>query len=307
MVNAENDNPSTMAMPGFAPGMAMDDAQFEQWRDLLESRTGMTLTPERRSFLEANVGTRLRELGFPSYQAYYEKVMYGPGAIAEWATLVDRLTVQETRFFRDADAFELVADYARERYREPNCRTLEAWSLGCATGEEAYTLAMILHKAASEAAGRRYFGVTGTDISLVALDKARHGVYGPRRLAGTAPYWQSHYFETLTDNSVSVIPELRKRVSFSQLNILELRHAPMHGMDIIFCQNVLIYFRRWRRRDIANRLADLLAPGGLLILGQGELTDWQHPELTPVAARKVLAWQRSDPQNGNRSDHGPAR
>lgn len=62
-----------------------------------------------------------------------------------------------------------------------------------------------------------------------------------------------------------------------------------------------------RRRDIANRLADLLAPGGLLILGQGELTGWEHPELTPVAASKVLAWQRSDPQNGNRSDHGPAR
>lgn len=307
MVNAESDKSFTGVQPGVTPGMAMDDAQFEQWRDLLESRTGMTLTPERRSFLEANVGTRMRELGSPSYQAYYDKIMYGPGAIAEWATLVDRLTVQETRFFRDEDAFELVSRHARACYREHGYNTLEAWSLGCATGEEAYTLAMLLHEAASEAPGHRYYGVTGTDISLVALDKARRGVYGPRRLAATAPYWQSHYFDTLADDSVSVIPALRERVSFSQLNILELRHAPMRGMDIIFCQNVLIYFRRWRRRDIANRLADLLAPGGLLILGQGELTGWQPPDLVPVANSRVLAWQRSDTQNGNRSDHGPAR
>ncbi|NIP73710.1 MAG: protein-glutamate O-methyltransferase CheR [Gammaproteobacteria bacterium] len=307
MVNAESDKSSAMAQPRRTPGTAMDDAQFEQWRDLLESRTGMTLTPARRSFLEANVGTRMRELGFPSYQAYYEKIMYGPGAIAEWATLVDRLTVQETRFFRDADAFDLVARHARQRYREQGDSTLEAWSLGCATGEEAYTLAMLLHEAASGAPGTRYYGVTGTDISLVALEKARRGVYGPRRLAATDPYWQSHYFDTLADDSVSVIPALRARVSFSQLNILELRHAPMRGMDIIFCQNVLIYFRRWRRRDIANRLADLLAPGGLLILGQGELTGWQHPELSPVGDPRVLAWQRSDTQTGNRSDHGPAR
>ncbi|MEQ6885584.1 CheR family methyltransferase [Salicola sp. Rm-C-2C1-2] len=307
MVNAESNNASTQLRRDLAPGMAMDDAQFEQWRDLLESRTGMTLTPERRSFLEANVGTRLRELGFPSYQAYYEKILYGPGAIAEWATLVDRLTVQETRFFRDADAFDLVAEHARNRYRECGHGTLEAWSVGCATGEEAFSLSMLLHWAANEAPGRRYYGVTGTDISLVALEKARRAVYGPRRLAGMDPYWQSHYFQTLADDSVSVIPELRKRTSFSQLNILELRHAPMYGMGIIFCQNVLIYFRRWRRRDIANRLADRLAPGGLLILGQGELTGWEHPELTPVAASKVLAWQRSESQNGNRSDHGPAR
>lgn len=307
MVNAESDSSSTVAPPGLAPGRAMDDAQFEQWRDLLESRTGMTLAPERRSFLEANVGTRMRELGFPNYQAYYEKVMYGPGAIAEWATLVDRLTVQETRFFRDEDAFELVSAHARNRYREHQQRTLEAWSLGCATGEEAYTLAMLLHEAASESPGRRYYGVTGTDISLVALEKARRGVYGPRRLAGMASHWQSRYFDTLSDDSVSVAPELRQRVSFSQLNILELRHAPMRGMDIIFCQNVLIYFRRWRRREIANQLADLLAPGGLLILGQGELTGWQHPAMAPVANPRVLAWQRSDSLNGNRSDHGPAR
>lgn len=307
MVSADCDNTHYPVSRGLRPGYAMDDEQFEQWRDLLESRTGMTLSPERRSFLEANLGTRMRELGCDSYQSYYEKIMYGPGAIVEWATLVDRLTVQETRFFRDEDAFALAAEHARYLFSEANRRVVEAWSVGCSTGEEAYTLAMLLSQAASNAPGQRYFGVTGSDISLVALDKARSARYGPRKLVTTPAHWQESYFLCLEDGTRQIIPELRDRVAFSQLNVLELKHAPMHGMDIIFCQNVLIYFRRWRRREIANRLAERLAPGGLLILGSGELTNWQHPTLEPVANSQVLAWRRSDSLNEKRSDYGQSR
>ncbi len=271
---------------------AMDDAQFAQWQELLESRTGMTLSPERRSFLEANLGIRMRELGCDSYQTYFEKVTQGPGAIVEWATLVDRLTVQETRFFRDAEAFELVYEYATQLAGEKRRRALEAWSVGCSTGEEAYTLAMVLHKALQPFQQRPYYGVTGTDISLVALEKARKAQFGPRKLVTTQPDDRQRYFRQASNDLVEVVPEIRDRVCFSQLNVLKLRHAPMHGMDVIFCQNVLIYFRRWRRREIASRLAERLAPGGLLVFGQGELTDWQHPELERVPASNVLAWRR---------------
>src|SRR5690554_1377479 len=125
----------------------MDEAQFNQWQTLLEHRTGMALTADRRSFLETNLGIRMREIGCSSYQAYYEQIVSGPNAIREWATLVDRLTVQETRFFRDSDAFRLVADYVLTRPREQlRKRALEVWSVGCSTGEEPYTLAMILNE-----------------------------------------------------------------------------------------------------------------------------------------------------------------
>ena len=83
---------------------------------------------------------------------------------------------------------------------------------------------------------------------------------------------------------------IRDRVCFTRLNVLDLDKAPMHGMNIIFCQNLLIYFRRWRRREIVKRLAERLAPGGLLVLGQGELTDWQPPGLQRVPSEHVLAW-----------------
>lgn len=269
----------------------MDEAQFSQWQTLLEHRTGITLSAERRSFLETNLGIRMREIGCNSYQAYYEKIVSGPDAIQEWSTLVDRLTVQETRFFRDPDAFRLVADYVLTRPREQlRKRPLEAWSVGCSSGEEPYTLAMLLNECMSQLELQPLFGITGSDISKPAIDKARDGLFNPRKLMGMDEELKTRYFRPAERNTVEIVKSIRERVCFTRLNVLDLDQAPMHGMNIIFCQNLLIYFRRWRRREIVRRLAERLAPGGLLVLGQGELTDWQPPGLQRLPSEHVLAW-----------------
>jgi chemotaxis protein methyltransferase CheR/type IV pilus assembly protein PilK len=274
----------------------MDEAQFSQWQTLLEHRTGMTLPESRKSFLETNLGIRMREIGCSSYQAYYEKIVSGPHAIVEWATLVDRLTVQETRFFRDPDAFRLVSDYVLTRPREAlKKRPLEAWSVGSSTGEEPYTLAMVLNECMETLALRPLFGVTGSDISKPAIDKARSGLFSARKLMGMDEAMKNRYFHPAQRNTVEIIENIRERVCFTRLNVLDLKHAPMHGMNIIFCQNLLIYFRRWRRREIVKRLAERLAPGGLLVLGQGELTDWRPPGLQRVPSEHVLAWIKRQP------------
>src|SRR5690554_1396746 len=271
----------------------MDEAQFHQWKALLEHRTGMTLGRERKSFLETNIGIRMREIGCGSFQAYYEKIVAGPEAVAEWSTLVDRLTVQETRFFRDADAFRLVSDYVMTRSREQlRQRPLEAWSVGCSTGEEAYTLAILLNKCMAQLKLPPLYGVTGSDISKPALDKAQRGLFSPRRLDSMDENLRQRYFRTGARNSAEIAGSIRERVCFTRLNVLDLKRAPMHGMNIIFCQNLLIYFRRWRRREIVTRLAEHLAPGGLLVLGQGEITGWQPPGLQRVPSEHVLAWIR---------------
>lgn len=271
----------------------MDEAQFDQWQTLLEHRTGITLAPERKSFLETNLGIRMREIGCNSYQAYYEKVVSSPDAVMEWSTLVDRLTVQETRFFRDPDACRLVSDYILTRPREAlKQRPLEVWSVGCSTGEEPYTLAMLLNESMGQLALPPLFGVTGSDISKPAIEKAKLGLFNARKLLGMDEALKTRYFRPAERNSVEIIDSIRERVCFTRLNVLDLKHAPMHGMNIIFCQNLLIYFRRWRRREIVKRLAERLAPGGLLVLGQGELTDWQPPGLQRVPSEKVLAWIR---------------
>ncbi|SDW85641.1 CheR family methyltransferase [Marinobacter mobilis] len=272
---------------------AMDEAQFNQWQTLLEHRTGITLVAERKSFLETNLGIRMREIGCSSYQAYYEKVVSSPEAIVEWSTLVDRLTVQETRFFRDPDACKLVSDYILTRPREAlRKRPLEVWSVGCSTGEEPYTLAMLLNESMSQLALPPLFGITGSDISKPAIDKGQRGLFNARKLEAMDERLKARYFRPAERNSVEIIKSIRERVCFTRLNVLDLKQAPMHGMNIIFCQNLLIYFRRWRRREIVKRLAERLAPGGLLVLGQGELTDWQPPGLQRVPSEKVLAWIR---------------
>lgn len=271
----------------------MDEAQFRQWQTLLEHRTGMSLSAERRSFLETNLAIRMREIGCNTYQAYYEKVIAGPESVVEWATLVDRLTVQETRFFRDPDAFKLVSDYLLTRPREQlKRRPLEAWSVGCSTGEEAYTLAMLMNETMEQLTLPPLFGVTGSDISKPALDKARLAQFNARKLLGVDERLRDRYFRPAERNTVEIIDGLRERVCFTRLNVMDLKHAPMHGMNLIFCQNLLIYFRRWRRREIVRHLAERLAPGGLLVLGQGELTDWQPPGLQRVPSETVLAWIR---------------
>jgi len=269
----------------------MDEAQFSQWQALLEHRTGMTLTHERKSFLEANLSIRMREIGCGSYQTYYEKVVEGSEGIVEWATLVDRLTVQETRFFRDPEAFRLVSDYILTRPREHfRKRPLEVWSVGCSTGEEPYTLAMVLNECMTQLDLPALFGVTGSDISKPALLKAQRGLFSARKLMGMDEALKEKYFRPGERNTVEIVPEIRDRVCFARLNVLDLKRAPMHGMNIIFCQNLLIYFRRWRRREIVRRLAERLAPGGMLVLGQGELTDWQPPGLQRVPSENALAW-----------------
>lgn len=271
----------------------MDEAQFHQWKALLEHRTGMALSEERKSFLETNIGIRMREIGCGSYQAYYEKIVAGPEAVVEWATLVDRLTVQETRFFRDPDAFRLVSDYVMTRPREQlRKRPLEAWSVGCSTGEEAYTLAILLNECMGQLELPPLYGVTGSDISKPALDKAERGLFNPRRLTGMSDALKQRYFRPGARNTVEISEGLRERVCFTRLNVLDLKRAPMQGMNIIFCQNLLIYFRRWRRREIVSHLAECLAPGGLLVLGQGEVTGWQPTGLQRVPSEHVLAWIR---------------
>jgi len=274
----------------------MDEVQFNQWQTLLEHRTGMALTDGRRSFLETNLRIRMREIGCNSYQAYYEQIVSSPYAIVEWTTLVDRLTVQETRFFRDADAFRLVSDYVMTRPLETlKKRPLEAWSVGCSTGEEPYTLAMLLNECMEALTLEPLFGVTGSDISKPAITRARSGLFSASKLTCMDETMKARYCHTTQQNTVEIVKSIRDRVCFTRLNVLDLKYAPMHGMNIIFCQNLLIYFRRWRRREIVKRLAERLAPGGLLVLGQGELTDWRPPGLQRVPSEHVLAWIKRQP------------
>ena len=277
----------------YRPTADMTPKEFEAWRTLLEERTGVVVSDQRRAFLQTNLSARMREIGVGDYASYFSQVTDGPRGAVEWSALMDRLTVQETRFFRHPPSFELlqrhlVAKLANEGIERP----WSLWSVGCSSGEELYSLGMTAAEVLRDSEHPGYFGVTGTDISLNALAKAREAVYDARRLAAVEQSYVERYFERREDGRFRVSPSLVERVCCARLNVLELAKAPLSGMDVIFCQNLLIYFRRWRRREILNRLAERLAPGGLLVIGVGEVVGWQHPDLQPVADEQVLAFIR---------------
>lgn len=270
--------------------------QFRQWQALLEERTGVCVSDQRKTFLQTSLRARMREQQMDDYQAYYDYVTQGPLGAIEWSALIERLTVRETSFMRHRASFDCVAQYLLGRLSRPGKHVpLQLWSVGCASGEEAYSLAIVVEQALLDTrSSKRDYGIWATDISLQALEQGRTAQYPTGRLGGLTPAERNTWLTDTPEGRHEVLPSLRERVCFSRMNILELAQAPLRDLDIIFCQNLLIYFRRWRRRDLLNLLAKRLAPGGMLVVGLGEIVDWNNPLLERVPDDRVQAYVRRD-------------
>lgn len=274
----------------------MDDVEFQRWVRLLETRTGVTVPPERKPFLVSGLRRRMRETGHSAYGDYYEELLDGARGAMEWAALVDHLTVHETHFFRHPPSLELIRDQWLPEWlgRTPEDQTLHALSVGCATGEEAYTLAMVLDVALSQVVPQRRFGITATDVSQSALAMARSASYPLSRLEEVPVVYRPEAVEwAVGEDQFRIVDRLRKRVGFACVNLLHASRAPLRQLDLIYCQNVLIYFARERRGELLDGLARLLRPNGLLVLGPGEVTGWSHPQLTRTGGRQTLAFLRT--------------
>lgn len=274
----------------------LTDLQFEQWNKLLEERTGIQVAAHQRSFLQIQIATRMRELDVKYFSEYFNQVSTGLQGMVEWSILVDRLVVKETSFFRHRDSIDCVQQLVQDRINNQSLSdSFEVWSLGCATGEEPYSLAMVINDCFELAGLEPYYGITATDISQPALQGAREGMYGKRKLEPVTADERVRYFKAMDEagESFQVTDKLRDRVCFSHGNVMKLNEMPMVKMDVIFCQNVLIYFRRWRRKEILNELASRLKPGGLLLIGLGEVVDWSHSQLKRVSDERIQAYIRT--------------
>jgi len=271
----------------------MDDQQFAEWTHLLESRVGLFIAPERRSFLASGIRSRMRVTGCREHSEYYRRLSSGSLQAQEWSLLIDCLTVHETCFFRHESSMRLVEEVVLPAALEQQ-QGFHVWSVGCATGEEVYSLAMLVDACYSKQSGDQYFGVTGTDISLPSLHHARAGTYLNRRFRDIREAFQQEYCQKLTDSRFRINADLRKRVCFSQLNLRDVKSAPFSDLNLIYCQNLLIYYDRERRLQIVNQLAKYLRPGGVLILGPGELLEWKYPDMEKVRYEDTLAYRRTD-------------
>ncbi len=272
----------------------LSEQQFARWASLLEERLGVAVPIQRKTFLSSRFRMRMRELGLADFEQYYEFVTSSRKGQVEWSRLLDILTIHETRFNRHPESFRLIDEHILPELlgqAGSGVVNIRAWSVGCASGEEAYYLAMLLDRSLASYQGKAYSGVMASDVSLESLAIAKSGCYPKSHLKELDKDIVDRYFEC-DDSACCVTQKLRQRVAFSQLNVQNLVRAPFEKMDIIFCQNLLIYFAQEKRHSIVTELAKFLKPGGVLILGVGEVVGWQGEGFESLKIKDTLAYRR---------------
>lgn len=268
----------------------LDDGRLQVWKDLVEQRTGIVITAERRAFLAAGLRARMQQTGAADYDDYFRRLCAERVWSEEWAQLVDRLTVHETTFFRHVPSLQLFSELLPELLAASH--SLQIWSAGCATGEEPYSLAMLTQAQIAATGGNHLFGITATDISQPALQTASAGIYSERRAQGIPGEFRTRFCDSLDHGRLQITEQLRRRVCFAQQDILKVAGFPLRGLNIIYCQNMLIYFPRYQRLQIVETFAQRLEPGGVLILGPGDLPCWSHSEFERIRFEGTLAFRR---------------
>lgn len=261
---------------------------------MLESRTGVIVSADRETFFRSQIATRLDELGFDDADAYFHDVLATVAGIGEWNLLLDRLLIKETRFFRHRESHEFIRDTLYRELQEGRRDMINLWSVGCSTGEETYSLAINAFEAFARARVKPLFAVTGSDLSRSAVKEARNGSYTASHYPNITEHEMLAYFRKLDEHRITVKQAVKQNVSFVVNNIFEQNDGFFAGkMDYIFTQNMLVYFKRWRRKDAVNFMVKHLEPGGYLIVGPGELSDWQPPGTIRVTYPGVQAYQKA--------------
>jgi len=269
-----------------AAGDSLSAEDFEFIRRWVFQAAGITLGPEKRSLVVHRLLKRVRQLrltGLPEYCALLRR----PEAEEERGVMLDLLTTNVTHFFREPAHFEFLArEILGKEWAGPHrpVREFVAWSAACSSGEEPYSIALILAEHERRHPGFRW-RVEATDISNRVLQKARPAVYAEEDLPLPEPTWRSRYFQRGIGpwkGYWRVKPEIQNRVRFQRWNLLETPYPFPAPMDLIFCRNVMIYFDRKVQETVLRNLLGQLRPGGYLFVGHSESLLGMHPHLRPL-------------------------
>jgi len=245
---------------------AISDQEFGLFQRLIYKIAGISLADTKKVLLVGRLQKRLRHFQLETFAQYYRMLATGEHP-EELQVMVDLLTTNETYFFREPQHFDFVRDEVLLKRRNPT--TLRIWSAASSSGEEAYTLAMLL----AEHMANSPWEIVGSDISTKVLDKARRGHYPLGRHEGIPPKFLSKYcLKGVREQAGTflIVPELRQRVSFRQANLTQPIDRSFGQFEVIFLRNVMIYFDMETKRKVVSNLLPHLLPGGYLIIGHSE-------------------------------------
>ncbi|MFQ5675214.1 MAG: CheR family methyltransferase [bacterium] len=269
---AEKFDSVTMVQP--AALIPLSDREYRLIRELVYQKFGINLTEKKRSLVTGRLSRIVTSSGFTNFEDYYDFVVSDKTGDAI-RILVDRISTNHTFFYRESDHFEylyrtVLPEYARKAKMGRGPKVLRIWCSASSSGEEPYTLAMILHEYFKDELSAWDIGVLATDISTDILNVARNGVYQDENVAKLPTAYRNKYFDRLTDGSWAIKSSIKEVVLFRRLNLIQ-RSYPFKGrFQIIFSRNVMIYFDERTRKALVRRYHRYLEPQGYLFIGHSE-------------------------------------
>lgn len=268
----------------------LEETEFRLMRDLINNYCGIFFEDNSAYLLEKRLQLRLQEHHFRSFREYYYYLIYDKNKDVELTNIVDILTTNETYFFREPNQLRAFIDEVlpeiKERKNSKNIKKLRVWSAGCSSGEEPYSLAMLILES-----GHFWdwqVEIFASDISNRVLHTARKGVYAKASFRMTEQKYIDKYFENLDHGRYKVVDRVKKLVNFGHLNLFDSTMLCLIGkFDVIICRNVIIYFDLEAKKKVISSFYDRLDNGGFLLLGHAE-------SLMGVSAAFILKHLRND-------------
>ena len=265
---------SSLSTAGVGRAVKVTNEEFIQLRDFIYEKSGIYIAENRKYLIENRLNNRIKDLNLKTFGEYYYYLKFDANKNAELTKLFEVITTNETSFYRNPPQLqvfqETVLKAELEKLRKAGTKKLRIWSAGCSTGEEPYTLAIILHEVLKTEIASWDIKITANDLSEAVLTSARKGVYSEYALRTTPPDIVNRYFIKEGQN-FAVDPKLKRLISFGPTNLSDralLRRV--ERSHIIFCRNVIIYFDDEMKKQIIESFYDNLLPGGCLFIGHSE-------------------------------------
>lgn len=254
--------------------LKVSDAEFKQLRDYIYTQCGIFVADNRKYLLENRLANRLKQLNLKNFAEYYYYLQYDAGRKEELNRLFEVITTNETSFYRNPPQLQVFQEQiltdVLNQQRKAGQKKLRIWSAGCSTGEEPYTLGIIIHEVLRGEVPAWDVRITANDLSERVLESARRGVYNDYTLRTTPPEILGRYFAK-QDSFYEVKPEIKKLILYHQINLSDpVQVKRVERSQIIFCRNVIIYFDDDMKKKVIGAFYDNLLPGGYLIIGHSE-------------------------------------
>jgi chemotaxis protein methyltransferase CheR len=269
---------------GFGPPLS--DRNFERLSEFVHDYCGIRITSKKRTMVDGRLRRRMRVLDIADINDYCDFLFEGNAdAKEELVNFIDAITTNKTDFFREPSHFIFLQSQILPGLVENGRRRIKIWSAASSTGAEAYTIAMIMDDFCLHNRGIDY-GILATDISTEVLDKGLRGRYPDTMLEPVPEDFRRRYVMLPADakaREFRIVPHLRAKVAFFQLNLMDERYPFDTDYDLIFCRNILIYFDRATQGEVLRRLCGHIRPGGYLFLGHSETVAGHDLPLQTVA------------------------